>query len=201
MSTMFDSARTLDAGEVELMGGASVCGGMLSRLEDTEDWGLRSLNAGGAVQVGVADRLTLRGRYEQINLRDRAESTGGPVLPADTRINYLEFAMKWGIVKDKSGLSAALLFPIGYYVHEETNILTIAPAGLVTYQMSDNWDVTFQGKFHFLSGEESRSMDLTGGVGLGFSTDFNRWAVRPEIATNFFNITLGVGFTAVLNPK
>lgn len=201
MSTMLDSARTLDRGEVEVMGGVSVCGGLSSKLEDTENWVLRSLNAGGAVQVGVADRLSLRGRYERLYLRDRVELIDGPALAANTPINYFEIAMKWGVVKDKSGMNAAILFPVGYYFHKEAEIFTIAPALMVSYEISDNWDVTFQGKFHVLSEEGGSYMDLTGGVGMGFSTDFDRWAIRPEVATNFFNTTFGVGFITVLNPK
>jgi hypothetical protein len=57
------------------------------------------------------------------------------------------------------------------------------------------------GKLHFWINDGPVVPWTSIGLGFGFSKDLNRWAVCPEIGFDFYNISLGLGYSYIFSAK
>ena len=163
LNSSFESARTLKKGEVELMGNYSKYKFVEDgESEDTND------NFGLRIGYGVTDNFDVKLRYERLS----------PELGTDA--NYLAVAPKFGLKKDY----IAFTIPVGAYFiktegESESEFFT-SPKLLFTYLVSKKFEATFASKADIFF-EEDADMLLGFNLGLGFSNDLNRWAIRPEV--------------------
>jgi hypothetical protein len=190
----------MQSGAVEVQGSASayalVAGGGA---------GLMNSNVGGKVGIGVSDRYNIKMRYE----RYFYPSFEG--LELDLFANsYFELDNK--IAFNDNG-RFALSLPVGFYlwnpnVMDETSGLTseiafidFKPKALITFSNSNSFEFSIIPKchFNFAPGLEESLMPLrispAISFGAGFSTDLDKWAIRPEIGLEQFFISGGVGFS------
>jgi hypothetical protein len=110
--------------------------------------------------------------------------------------NYLELAPKISLSKGK----VAFQLPLGVYFAEGESSFIISPKLLFTYRSGKKFDLTFSPKAEILL--ESPSDELIEfSLGAGFSSNLDKWAIRPEIGI-ILNpgedgsiLTYGLGFT------
>ncbi len=198
VSTIFESARMLVPKSIEIQGTGSLYAGYLSKRQDAQ-WGLRSSNFGLNAAYGLSNKLNIRARYEQYRLEDRAEFVKGPLLASGTVVSYSEILLKYGWTQSESKAKAALTLPVGIFTYPGGASIYIAPAVFATYVKSNKFEVTLNGKLHFwLNGLPSYPW-ASFGFGLGLSQNLNRWALRPEIGYDLFNVSLGLGFSYIFS--
>lgn len=201
VSTTFDSARMLEPHALQVGGYGSFYTGQLHRNQGNE-WGLRTLNIGLTTAYGLSEKFNLKARFERTLLKDRAELFDLPILEAGTTVHYAEIALKFGWNMPGTHLRQAVSLPIGNIFYKGGNIWYLTPSAIATYSWKERFEISLNGKLHFwYKVSDSISIPWTSfGFGFGFSKDLNRWAIRPEINTDFFNVSLGVGFAYVFEP-
>lgn len=177
----YESARMLPKGTTEIKAGFSHS----IASDDGESEGLNN-GLGIGFGYGINERINLKMRYERLLPVDSDE--GG--------FNYLGFGPKFGIVPGKF----AMMFPFGVYFAEGETTWGMHPAFLVTLPARNN---RFEGTFGartdiFFESEADLLVALN--LGLGFSQNLDRWAIRPDWGLIFdpgesgVVWTFGVGF-------
>ena len=202
-SNNFESARMLPPKAVEVQGTGALYFGKLDNRNEPS-WAHRTNNYGIAVAYGISSKLRGRFRFDQIILKDRAELTSGPVLPVGSRVHYSELSLKYGWNQRKANTFAAVSLPIGLISYKGGSIWTLAPTVYATYFKNDKFEIGMNGKLHFWLQGPPHYPWFSFGIGAGFSNNLNRWAIRPEIGYDLFNISAGLGFSYIFlsdNPK
>lgn len=126
--------------------------------------------------------------------------------------NYYSIVPKFSLVTDK----LSLLIPFSHYAFKEEvdgkesrgTFNSIAPQFLYTITNSKNkTDFSFGLKADYLFGNNGGGGVLFGTtIGAGFSSDLNKWAVRPEVGAMFTGggsafLSYGVGLQFMLPKK
>lgn len=202
ITAVYESARTLDAGEIELKGSYT---NYYIPDSDTEINKPFNRNYGGSIGLGLSKGFNMNVRYESINspaynYLDSLELFEGFVLEFDDedfaplrKLDYVEFGPKVALLKDHIALSV----PIGIYRFREDNLhlaTTVNPRLFFTFgDRNDKFEMSIipQGRFIFYEDDWDVLPALS--VGMGFSNDLNRWAIRPEVSYSGF-LSIGVGF-------
>jgi hypothetical protein len=196
VSTTFESARMLAPKAVEVQGYGSLYAGITDSRE-ADEWGLRTLNFGATAAYGLSTKFSVRARFEQTFLTDRSELFNAPLLPVGSRVNYSEIGLKYGWRQAKRFSRAAVSLPIGYISYANGGIWCISPTAFATYSKNNQFEVGLNGKLHFWFNGAPAIPWTSIGVGFGFSKDLNRWAIRPEINTDIYNVSVGIGFSYI----
>jgi hypothetical protein len=163
----FESASTVDKGNLKL--------GFSYSKSDIHLWGESSklnYNIGATVAYGVSDYFDVSITYANMSnnsdLLEEGESFTTNYFCISPKINAID---KYLSVK----------FPLAMYLSSEMeNIFTAAPALVGTLPIGNKFDVTAIVDYEVSIHEDFENM-LGFALGLGVSTDFDVWALRPEV--------------------
>jgi hypothetical protein len=205
INNQYEKARTLKEGNAEFSGSFTGYGiaGAGGSLGTNNNFGLRA-------GYGLTDKFDIKLRYEHLITTDNfaEEFSDGEVKGT----NYYSIVPKFSLVTDK----LSLLIPLSHYSYKEeidekenkASLNSIAPQILYTITNSKNKiDFSFGMKADYLFGNDGGGGVLFGTtVGAGFSSDLNKWAIRPEVGAMFTGgaaafVGYGVGFQFLLNKK
>jgi hypothetical protein len=198
----YDSAKTLDKGQLEVQGSWSQYNVM---NDSTYETAKLNQNFGGSVGYGVTDKYTMKLRYEYISynsvFRDIFDGDGSDLstdLSSLTSMSYFELNNKLRLYKHN--LSVGL--PLGFYVYNKS-LLSNGEIGLgwicfdpkfyiSFFRKSKYFELTVIPKAHIMFGNFGFYGQLGISAGMGFSSNLDRWAIRPEIGYDKF-LSFGVG--------
>ena len=158
------SARLVGPGNFEIT--PSYTMGSLSGNGQTE----RTTNQFG-IQVagGLTPRIDLRMRYEYIDIApERGEG-----------FSILGFGPKFGVVEDRLAFLAPVGFAFGGDVISSDSWM-FRPTVLLTHAINDHAEITAAGKgVIWLNADDADNL-IGASLGLGLSSDLDRWVIRPE---------------------
>jgi len=202
----YESARMLDEGNIGLQGS-------YSRYNVVADSAVESANLnsnfGFALGYGVSPKYTIKFRYERMNMTPEFNEVFqnediDNVLDELSSMNYFEIDNK---IMLKDGV-LALGLPIGVYTYGKISAdqqggfgwLSFDPRLYVTmWGSSDKFELTVIPKIHIMVAGFGGIAVLPGiSLGMGLSSDLDKWAVRPEIGFDGF-LSFGVGVNFNMN--
>ena len=198
LSTNFETARMLASKTWEVQGNCSSYQGVLNSSKLAE-WGNKTNNYGLSVAYGLTSKIRLRARFENIVLKDRAEFFNGPILPPGSRVQYSEFGIKFGWNQHRK-MRAAFSLPLGIITHQEETFGYITPTLYASYARNDKFEVGVNGKVHYWFHGSTAVPWVSTGIVFGLSQNLKKWALRTEINSDIYNISLGIGFSYLISP-
>lgn len=193
LNLSYDSARTLDKGQIELQGAYSRYYAPNDSLPST----LINSNWGFSLGYGVTNRYTLKLRYEYISPSSIFKNV------FDTKdynnlfsLSYIEINNKLRLVKENLAIS----LPIGAYFYNRSalkggfgSMMSFDPRLYISFFRSTNvFELSIVPKLHVLFGSGGGAFYPGVSLGMGFSSDLNKWAIRPELGYDSF-LSFGVG--------
>lgn len=198
----YDSAKTLEKGQFELQGAYS----RYSYETDT----LLNQNYGFSVGYGISDNYTMKFRYEFISPTISFQSIfEDEEFEGLNSISYFELDNKISFVDGVLSLS----LPMGAYFYNNTDLgsensismglgwFSFDPRLYLTFfRKSDIFELSVIPKIHILLGQFGGAAIPGIGLGLGFSSDLDKWAIRPEIGYDGY-LSFGVGLNYNFNFK
>lgn len=159
------SARLVGPGNFEIT--PSYAMGSFTGNGETE----RTTNQFG-IQVarGLTPRIDLRLRYEYIDIAPEEEEG----------FSIFGFGPKFGVVEDRLAILAPVGFAFGGNVDDSSESWMFRPTLLFTHTINDHAEITTAGKgVIWLNSDETENL-IGANLGLGLSSDLDRWVVRPE---------------------
>jgi hypothetical protein len=180
MNLNFDSARMMDKGDVEIQGSYSRYHYKGQFLNE---------NVGAKLSVAPNDWYNLKIRGEAMIVDQEGVDT-----------YYFELDNKFSFRDPMLRDFIAFSLPFCLYHSWWGNNFGLDPRLYFTFSNSDKFEFTMIPKCHIIFGS---SIGVLPGisVGMGFSKDLNRWAIRPEIGYDSY-LSYGVGFSYFLKkPK
>ena len=159
------SARLAGPGKFEITPGLTV--GTASANGESER---TTTQFGIQVATGLASRVDLRLRYEYIDIAEDEEEG----------FNIAEFGPKFGVVADRLAIHTPVGFAFGGRVTDSSDSWVFRPMVLFTHPISDQIELTTAGKGLIWLNDDSLDNLLGADLGLGLSTDLERWVFRPE---------------------
>jgi hypothetical protein len=124
---------------------------------------------GALLGIGTSDRVEMQIRFDRIAFTD-----------GDGGYQFLSVGPKFGLIRDR----LALLVPAGMYFGEDMdgeNTVQLQPEVLGSLPVDPRFELNAVGRFILPIDRDLWSW-LTLGFGVGLSTDFNRWALLPEVS-------------------
>gem|GEM_PF-1288566 len=195
VNTVYESARMPDKGEVELAGNYSE---YLPVWVDTIYFDEPvNRNYGGSVAFGLSENLSMKLRYERINIDNiqfwdiKIEEEGESLAVVD----YFEIGGKLSLLKDHIAMS----LPIGIYYNEGNTMTTLNPRLFFTLG-GDKFELSLIPKGTIFFGEDDIAIIPGATLGLGFSSNLNKWAIRPEVGFDGLFINGGIGVSVNISP-
>ena len=199
VTNQYEKAGTLKKGNVELTGnftGYNVVG--VGGSESINN------NFGFRAGYGVSDKVDIKFRYE------RLKPSGG-LEDSPEGVNYFSIIPKIALIPDK----LSLLIPFSYYSskqektadYEVYDFNSIAPQLIYTLTNKKNTtDLSFGIKADCLFAEGGGGVLFGATVGGGFSSNLNKWAIRPEVGILSFGggasfFSYGIGFQFIVLKK
>jgi hypothetical protein len=201
----YDSAKNLQEGQIEVNGSYSR---YYVKDDSSKSTAFLNNNYGFSVGYGVTDKYTVKLRYERITPSLEFQKIFGSDISDEfktmTSMNYFEINNKMMFVKDK----IALGLPVGIYTFNGSSIdkgglgwVCLDPRLFVTFfRSTDIFDLTVVPKLHVLLGTFGGYAQFGVSVGMGLSSDLDKWAIRPEIGYDRF-LSFGVGANFNFNTK
>ena len=206
VNNQYEKAATLKKGNLELTGSFSnySAGGVGGTESTNRNFGFRA-------GYGVSDKFDLKLRYERLIPSD---GFGGEDVfdEGDIKaVNYFSIIPKFSLVPQK----LSLLIPLSQYSYKEerdgkeidATFNSISPQIIYTLTGAKNKsDFSFGLKADCLLGDNGGGGVLLGTtIGAGFSSDLNKWAIRPEAGALFIAggayLSYGVGLQFLINKK
>ncbi len=194
VNSFMEGARTLGEGKVELTG--SYARYSVTDDGETED---ANQNLGLRLGVGLSERFDLKLRY--VRLFSSFEDSPD--------VNYLALAPKLSLIEKRLALSA----PTGLYFAsddgESESTFFISPRIIFSIvSPNDQTELSISSKVDFYFEEDAKPY-IGFNLGGGFSSDLDRWAIRPEVGYMISTergssgavLTFGVGLTKTLNDQ
>lgn len=137
---------------------------------------------------------TIKFRYERIDTKPQNTSFGKEINIGGA--NYLEISNKYKLKEGK--MSASI--PVGVYVFDkdETPLFTLEPRIIYTFSQNDQFEFNLIPKAHIFFGDVINYLPGIN-LGLGFSSNLNKWAIRPEFGYDGY-CTFGIGTNFYFNP-
>jgi len=199
----FDSAKTLNKGQIEVQG-------MYSRYDVTNDTlatALINQNYGISVGYGFTDKYTLKARYEYIDPTITFQKIFDEINEEFNEMNsmsYFEINNKLMLIDNTLSIS----LPLGAYFYN-TKAIDIKNGGMgwfsfdprvyVTFFRSTNiFELSVVPKLHVLFGTFGGYVTPGISLGIGLSSDLDRWSIRPEIGYDKF-LSFGIGASVNFN--
>ncbi len=193
----YESARMLDDGQVSLQGSYS-----RYSVINGDSVGTANLNNnfGFALGYGVSEKYSLGIRYEHLNMTPDFNAIFGEDIDWGDleKMDFFEFNNRIRLKEDVLALS----IPLGFYLY--TSFDTESPSGfgymsidprlyLTLFGSSDIFELTIIPKVHLLVAGFGGIAVFPGiALGIGLSSDLDKWAIRPEIGYDRF-LSFGVG--------
>ncbi len=178
VSNPFESANTLDKGQLEEMGNYSLA--ILSWEDENNERRTdhSNNNLGLRVGYGLTDRIDLKFRYERL-----LPVTGDDKLKLNG-LNYFTLSPRYSFIPDK--LAGGVDLSLYTYKVKETedtgsysdSEFAISPKFAFTMAPEENLDITVSTKIDFFTQGSGTFWHVN--LGFGFSTDISKWSVRPE---------------------
>ena len=206
VNNQYEKAASLKKGNIELSGSFSnYSGGGAGGFENT------NRNFGGRFGYGVTDKFDLKFRYEILMPTDGFKGTDVFDEEEIKSVNYFGVIPKFALVPQK----LSLLVPISHYgFKEDINgketkavLNSIAPQILYTTTSRNNTtDFSIGFKADCLFNDEGGAGVLLGTtLGAGFSSDLDKWAIRPEVGALFIAggafVSYGIGVQFMLRKR
>jgi hypothetical protein len=141
-------------------------------VSDNDDSEALQEELGLQYAYGLSDHMDLRLRYEHISLEN-----------GDFNFNVIGFGPKFRITEDV----AAFYLPVGFAFGEDIEVSDtwqIHPTFLFTVPLGKNFELNPSGKALIPVGNDGDIL-VAFNLGAGFSTDFSKWAIRPEFGYMF----------------
>ncbi|MBN2543963.1 hypothetical protein JXI42_13980 [bacterium] len=163
-----ESARVLDPGHFEV----GMTYSDLTYHSESEESDDASTHIGFQFGYGIAKKINLRLRYEMMDLEG-----------FDNDWHSLFISPKFSLEKDRLALS----MPLGSTFGEDINskdYWQVQPGFIATLPIHDHFEFNFAPKALIFFQEDSDVL-VALNAGLGFSTDFSLWAIRPEVGFLF----------------
>jgi len=201
VNNQYEKAGTLKKGNVDLSG--SFTGYNASGAGEGIN---TNNNIGFRVGYGVSDKFDLKFRYERL----MPGSDYDKVFDDDNfkGANYFSIVPKIAIIPEK----LSFLVPVSYYSFKDefdgdgnASLTSITPQILYTATNRRNTaDFTLGVKADCFFGDGVSLFPSTT-IGAGFSTDLNKWAVRPEIGATLMGgggfLSYGIGIQVTIPKK
>ena len=151
------------------------------RLEVTPGYSSTSFSVNGRTErvanqfgvraaTGLTPRVDLRLRYEFLDFVNDDEEG----------ISVVGFGPKFGLVKDRVAFHAPLGFAFGRDLNTRES-WQFQPTVLLTWPVNDLAEITTSGRGVIWLNEDDAGNLFGANLGLGLSTDLNRWVIRPEV--------------------
>jgi len=179
VSNSFESAKTLDKGQIDAMGNYSI-----AFVSGKDESGVKQTNQtnnnfGFRIGYGITDKFDLKLRYERLLpvTQDDKNTLNG--------VNYFGLTPRYAIVKDKLTAGVGLgLYSFKVKETEDTDAFSdsyfaISPNLAFTFPSEKNFDVTIGTKIDFFTEDGGSIWHLN--LGLGISSDASKWSLRPEL--------------------
>jgi hypothetical protein len=199
----YDSAKTLNKGQLEIQGMYS----SYNVTNDTLKTALINSNYGGSIGYGITDKYTMKIRYEYIDPTITFQKVFGEISEDFTGMNsmsYFEVNNKLMFIKNNLSLS----LPVGAYFYNSKVVdvknggmgwFTFDPRLYVTFFRKTNiFELSVIPKLHVLVGTFGGYVMPGISLGMGFSSNLDKWSVRPEIGYDKY-ISFGVGASINFN--
>jgi hypothetical protein len=199
----YDSAKTLNKGQIEVQG-------MYSKYDVTNDTlstALINQNYGISFGYGFTDKYTVKARYEYIDPTITFQKVFGDISDEFNGMNsmsYFEINNKLMLIKNTLSLS----LPLGAYFYNSKVIdarnggmgwLSFDPRVYLTFFRSTNiFELSLIPKLHVLFGTFGGYVTPGISLGIGLSSNLDRWSIRPEIGYDKY-LSFGVGASINFN--
>ena len=137
-------------------------------LKNTGEGGDKLANAfTGLLGIGLSDQTELQFRFDHFDFTD-----------SDAGWDFVSVGAKVRLIEDR----LALVLPFGMYAHDgiEWSTAQIHPGAIGTLQAGQYAEISASGKVLFPF-DQDNLIWLSLGIGVGLSTDLNRWSILPEI--------------------
>jgi hypothetical protein len=180
VNTQFERAATLGKGNVELMGGFTA-----NNVSGGGDGENINNNFGFRAGYGVYDKFDLKLRYERLTPSGKDLDFKGA--------DYISIVPKFELIPEKF----SLLVPVSHYSYkysywddkgEKEQLFSIAPQILYTFtnpRKTSDLSLGVKADYLFHGNGEGGGLLLGMNVGAGFSSNLNKWAIRPELGAVF----------------
>jgi hypothetical protein len=123
---------------------------------------------GVQVATGLSSKVDLRLRYEYVHFTESDEGVG-----------VLGAGPKFGLVEDRVAIYTPVGFAFGSDL-DSSETWQLQPTVLITYPFNDYAEVTASGRGVIWLNEDEADSLIGANVGLGLSSDLDRWVIRPE---------------------
>jgi hypothetical protein len=199
----YDSAKTLNKGQIEVQG-------MYSRYDVTNDTlatALINQNYGISVGYGFTDKYTVKARYEYIEPTITFQKIFDEIDEEFNEMNsmsYFEINNKLMLIDNVLSVS----LPLGAYFYNTKAIdiknggmgwLSFDPRVYVTFfRSTDIFELSVVPKLHVLFGTFGGYVTPGISLGIGLSSDLDRWSIRPEIGYDNY-LSFGIGASVNFN--
>jgi hypothetical protein len=195
----YDNAKTLDKGQIETQGSYSRYNAPNDSLSTT----LINSNWGFSLGYGITDKYTIKLRYEYIKPSSIFKNVFDDKNYGDLfSLSYIEVNNKIRLSRESLSLS----LPLGVYFYNRSVsrggfglIMSLDPRLYITFFSSSKYfDLTLIPKVHILLGTGAGGLFPGLSLGMGFSSNIDKWAIRPEIGYDSF-LSFGIGATINFN--
>jgi hypothetical protein len=132
---------------------------------------------GFMLAAGTSDHLDWRFRY----IRVAAPGGSG----GEGSFNVLGIGPKFGITPNRVAIGLPIGFAFGDGIDNVGDTFQCHPTLFVTLPAGRCFEVNVSGKALFWIGGGLEFIGYAGNIGLGISTDLDRWAIRPEFGVQF----------------
>ncbi len=202
INLVYDSARTIDKGNVEFRGSYSIYRSPFGDLFNLAEPGkpLGNKNFGFEAGYGITDRYTLKVRYENLSLINFNKDYFLD-LEDLSNMNYYGIENKYKFRR----ANVAIGLPLGYYKFRAEDATTKGyfnadPMIYITLIGSPNkYELSIIPKIHvYIIDSPNVSPALS--IGLGISNDLEKWALRPEVGFDGY-FSFGLGFNVNLSKS
>ena len=181
INSTFESAKMLDKGQIGLQCNYSKYYG---EFFEGNSKNLNN-NFGFGIGYGISNQFNMKFRYERISTKTTIE-----IFDEEFSINYIELSNKFQVKQDKMSLS----IPLGIYLFGGEPLILLDPRFFFTLRGNEKFELNLIPKIHIFIGD---GINFRPGInlGLGFSSNLNEWAIRPEIGFDgYFTIGVGVNY-------
>lgn len=198
VNTTLESAQMLDKGHIGIHGSYSRNYGMNFNSGRDAPFSVYNKNYGFGLEYAFSDNYNMRLKYARLDCDLSLADFGFTGFIGDWEIpnlNFIELSNKFCLVKDKM----AIAVPLSFYFHEEglQSDVTIEPKFLWTIRKNDKFEFSVIPKVKLMISNDG-VLFLPGiNVGMGLSTDLNKYAIRPELGIDaglFFTFAIGCNY-------
>ena len=199
----YDGAKTLNKGQLEIQGMYS----SYNVTNDTLRTELINRNYGGSIGYGITDKYTMKIRYEYIDPTITFQNVFGEISEDFLGMNsmsYFEITNKLMFIEDILTLS----LPVGAYFYNSKALdvanggmgwFTLDPRLYISFFRKTNvFELSLVPKLHILVGTFGGYVTPGISLGMGLSSNLDKWSIRPEIGYDSY-LSFGVGASFIFN--